>query len=461
MADGEIPAQAEPESAIADLLDRYEVREALGSGGMGFVFKGWDLRLRTHVAIKIARPELTRERPLQERLIREARAAAAIHHERIVGIRDIGEAENGTPFVVMDYLDGEPLSAILRDQGRMAWQGAVELLGQIASGLQAAHDAGIVHRDLKPGNVFVTDHPGAPRCTLIDFGLARVVEMDDEARTLTQAGQIVGTPRYMSPEQISGESPVTPLSDVYALGCVAFHMLSGAAPFSGALHQLLHRQLHERPPRLESVPPAIARVVYAALEKTPSNRPASAAEFQSRLLAAAATSTAAVPGGKRERWGVALAAGAAGLLGGWMLRGSLSEAGPATPARAGASEPTSVSAPAVVSRPAEPPAELKTAVASIAPPVVGGDGGGDDEGEDPSSTHAPHNGISPVAAEPAVDAAQPEAPPKSRPRPSRSNRSTARRPDSTPPIAGDAESAPAADAPRTRAQILQELDGLQ
>ncbi|MGH1347833.1 MAG: serine/threonine-protein kinase [Nannocystales bacterium] len=344
------------------LLGRYEVREPIGMGGMGTVFKGWDRRLEAHVAVKIARPGGGERN--RSSLLREARAAAAVHHEYVVGIRDVGEAEDGTPFVVMDFLEGEPLSASLAERGRLPLSFALPLLEQVAHGLQAAHEAGIVHRDLKPSNIFVNERETGIRCTLIDFGLARAFDVDGDSRSLTKDGQLVGTPRYMSPEQITGGHPVGPASDIYAWGCVAYNVLRGAPPFGGTLHQLLHKHVHEEPPRLEKVPPPIQKLVRRCMDKDPARRPSSALELRA-VLAAPRRSTAPA---RSDRLSTRVAAAVASVLVaayiGWAFgRNTASPhlishiAPPAMLVEADGCPPSGESAPSVIHEPGSEPKE--------------------------------------------------------------------------------------------------------
>jgi predicted Ser/Thr protein kinase len=407
------------------LLDRYELREPIGLGGMGAVFKAWDCRLRAHVAVKVARSGSTARNAT--RLLKEARSAAAIHHEHVVGIRDVGEAEDGTPFVVMDFLDGQPLADVLRERGRLPLQEAFPILEQVAAGLQAAHESGIVHRDLKPSNVFVLEREWGVRCTLIDFGLARVFDVeDDEARSLTKDGYLVGTPRYMSPEQISGNAPVGPATDIYAWGCLAHHVLTGSPPFGGTLHQLLHKHLHETPPPLEGVPSALAAFVRRCLSKEPRRRPESALDLQT-----AVTRSVVVGDTTPARVGPLLGAIAAcGLVGalGW------------TAGRAGPHAQTLTASLTT----------LRVGQVAVAMPSVVAEQ--QVETPEPEPEPEPKPPPEPVAEEPRADN-------DTKDRPRRRAQSRPRR-TPEPPAAEQTPEPTAGSTPRSREDILRELDGL-
>lgn len=451
VANGEDEQRPRTLDELPRLLGRYQIREPIGSGGMGFVFKGWDVRLQTHVAIKLARPTRSGDSNLQARLLREARSAAAIHHQCVVGIRDIGEAEDGSPFVVMDYLDGEPLSAILAARGRLPWAEAVSLLDQISSGLQAAHESGIVHRDLKPSNVFVSEHADGTHCTLIDFGLARVLDLDEETRGLTRDGQLVGTPRYMSPEQIRGDAPVGPRADVYALGCLAFHLLSGAPPFRGRLHQLLHKHLHETPPRLDDVPVSIADVVARCLAKKSDDRPMSAAVVREALV----LSMVKLEAPRRVRRGfrtlaVLASLGLGGIVG-WSLHGSQ----PPTAVQeyrqpAASTEVTPVRSDATVAQPLRAGPERDEE--PLADPV------GLELAIDATGSSAPMGSLDTAAPE--EEAASPKPTTRSRRRRTKSTSATQPSKKARDALQRPAPETEAAEHHRTREEILQELDGL-
>jgi len=210
-------------------LGNYQVLEPLGSGGMGEVYKARDTRLNRLVAIKVLRGDLSASATGRQRFIQEAKAASALNHPNIVTIYDIFEYD-GMDCLVMEYIAGKTLHALIPRQG-MPWNEALPIAVQVAEGLRKAHSAGIVHRDIKPSNVLV---PGSGPVKILDFGLAKLAESealaaDDNTRTagpVTQAGAVVGTVSYMSPEQAQGK-PVDSRSDIFSFGSVLYEMLTG------------------------------------------------------------------------------------------------------------------------------------------------------------------------------------------------------------------------------------------
>jgi serine/threonine protein kinase/tetratricopeptide (TPR) repeat protein len=249
----------------------YRVLEKLGQGGMGIVFSARDERLDRSLAIKVLGAG-GHDDSAVKRFWREARAAAAVNHPHICQIYEVGE-HRGQLFIAMERLEGESLGDRL-ERGPLSAHEAVSMALEILSALEALHGRGLVHRDLKPTNVFLTDHG----VKLLDFGLARPLaatgDRDEGDAELTRPGALVGTPRYMAPEQIRGEE-VGPAVDLFATGALLFEMLAGRPAFEGkGLAQVLHAALHEQPPALAGSPPAAAvdRVIHRALEKTPARR---------------------------------------------------------------------------------------------------------------------------------------------------------------------------------------------
>ncbi len=242
----EAPA-APSDPLLGTCLDgRYEVLDILGEGGMGRVYRVRHRFLARHFALKALRGDLSRDVGLAERFLQEARAAAAVSHPHVVQITDFGALPTGQPYFVMELLDGKTLSRMLQETGPLAPARVVRIIRQIAEALAAAHSAGIVHRDLKPDNVLATDNTGGPIVVkVLDFGLAKVVGKS----RLTRDGIVFGTPHYMSPEQASGE-PADQRSDIYALGVLAYELLTGRTPFESDTYMgVLTKHLYVAAPR--------------------------------------------------------------------------------------------------------------------------------------------------------------------------------------------------------------------
>jgi serine/threonine protein kinase len=258
-------------------VGNYRLVRTLGEGGMGVVYEAFDERLQRAVALKMIRPEIAFG-PAHERFVREARAAAAVQHPHVCQIYEVGECE-GRPFLVMELLDGEPLSARL-NRGPVPAREAVEMAVAVLSALHALHERGLVHRDIKPSNIFLTHHG----VRLLDFGLA--AQIGDVSRTaLTLPGIILGTPQYMAPEQLLGER-VDARTDVFGTAVVLFEMLAGRPPFSGdTALEILRSVLNDHPPALVGSPlvAALDRAIARALSRRAAERHASAAEFADEL----------------------------------------------------------------------------------------------------------------------------------------------------------------------------------
>jgi len=253
-------------------LGGYRVKEVVGAGGMGVVFRAEDPHLMREVALKAMLPSLAVSSTARERFLREARAAAAIQSDRVVAVFAVGE-ENGVPFLAMPFLRGESLEQRL-SRGPLSFAEVARIGAEIAEGLEAIHERGLVHRDVKPANVWL-EGPAA-RVKVLDFGLARAAGDS----SLTREGSLVGSPAYMSPEQARRET-VDARSDLFALGVVLYRLASGRLPFDGeALAVLLAITSAEPPPLPADVPEGLARLIMRLLAKKPSDRPASAAEVR-------------------------------------------------------------------------------------------------------------------------------------------------------------------------------------
>jgi formylglycine-generating enzyme required for sulfatase activity len=255
-------------------LGGFRILKVLGHGGMGVVYQGEDPRLGRKVAIKAMLPHLAGSKSAQQRFLREARTAAALEHDHVVPILQVGE-DRGAPYIVMPFLKGESLDQRLQREGKLP---VVEVLGigrETAEGLAAAHAAGLIHRDIKPANLWLEEPKG--RVKILDFGLARAAA--DEAH-LTQSGAIVGTPAYMAPEQAGGEV-VDARCDLFSLGCVLYRLCTGVLPFKGkdSISTLLAvaTENPKTPTQLNpQVPPALSELVMRLLAKKPDQRPPSA-----------------------------------------------------------------------------------------------------------------------------------------------------------------------------------------
>lgn len=263
----------------------YRVVSTLGEGGMGVVYAAHDDRLGRPVALKLIHPN-AQEAAARERFWREARAAARVSHPGICPIFDVGE-HDGRPYLVMELLEGEPLDARLA-RGPLPFDEAIAIALGVLDALDALHRAGLVHRDLKPSNIFLT--PRGPR--LLDFGVAtRAGALEDTSTRLTLPGVVVGTPRYMAPEQVAGREAGRH-ADLFAAGALLFEMLAGRPAFGGHLTvEVLHAVVHQRPPALAGPPVVVAvdRVIQRALAKRPEDRFDTAADM-ARALAGCQTS---------------------------------------------------------------------------------------------------------------------------------------------------------------------------
>lgn len=269
---------------------KYRVEALLGAGGGGAVYVALNLALRKRVALKVLH-ELHASPSAARRLVLEAIAASRVRHRAIVEVFDAGEHE-GSPWLAMELLTGETLSARLRRPPPLTAAEVVGVARELARGLAAAHDAGVVHRDLKPDNVFLaTTSGGGVQPKLLDFGLARVQR--DDADTLTQEGAVLGTLRYMSPEQAAGEGAVDGRSDLFALGVILFEALAGEGPHAGAtiaarLASLARGPARDLRPLAPHAPEALVRLIEDCLATDPRARPLDAHDLDARLEASLA-----------------------------------------------------------------------------------------------------------------------------------------------------------------------------
>jgi serine/threonine protein kinase/uncharacterized tellurite resistance protein B-like protein len=268
------PPEADPLIGTV-LAERYKVMQRIGEGGMGSVYVGQHVTLGKQVALKVLKQEMSYDRTVVERFLREAKATSSIEHENVVQILDYGHTPSGSAFFAMEFLRGQELTELIAELGRISWYRAKPILLQICHALAAAHDAGIIHRDIKPGNVLLIKRGGrSDFVKILDFGIAKV---EDEV-ALTRAGMVFGTAAYMAPEQATA-SKLDGRADMYALACVAFEMLTGRLPFD-AKHPIKMLNCHIREPApsmrmiapAANVPAALDEVILRALAKLPDER---------------------------------------------------------------------------------------------------------------------------------------------------------------------------------------------
>ncbi|MFI6329373.1 protein kinase [Micromonospora chersina] len=284
------------------LSERYRLGERIATGGMGAVWKCTDTLLGREVAVKVLLPSLVADPEFTTRFHAEARMLAALRHPGIVQVHDFGSATladgSQVSYLVMEYVDGEPLVTWIRRAGRLDPASTMSVVAQAAHALHAAHLAGIVHRDVKPGNLLVKRDGTV---VLVDFGIARASTMAG----ITAAHMVLGTASYMSPEQAAGQ-PVSPVTDVYALGAVAYFCLAGRPPFDGDNPlQVAMRHVQDEPPPLVGTPPAVVEVVNRALAKRPADRFPSALALAEAAQDARDATLAALPVPPRPPWAVA------------------------------------------------------------------------------------------------------------------------------------------------------------
>ena len=276
---------------------KYRIVRLLAEGGMGVVYEAQHTVVRRRFAVKFMRRDLAERRDILTRFQREAEAAGALESENVAAAVDFGIAEDGAPYIVMEYLVGESLTALLGRQGPLPVGRAADLVSQAGRGMEVAHAAGIIHRDLKPQNLFVCRRQdGTDLLKVLDFGVAKL-QVIDELNAATRTGAVVGTVAYMSPEQARGDKVIDQRSDVYALGAILYELCSGRKPHPGESHNaILHHIATQPAVPLASVvaelPAAFLELVACALAADPAARPPSAGALVESLA----------PFAKREVW---------------------------------------------------------------------------------------------------------------------------------------------------------------
>jgi len=280
---------------------KYRLTRLLGDGGMGSVYEAVHAVLGTRVAIKVLHPELARRTGLVERFLQEARVAAQIRSPHVVQVIDVDRTADGHAYIVMELLEGEPLSSVLDRQRKLSVGAACDYTVQILEALEAAHALGVIHRDLKPENVFVTFVGGKAVLKLIDFGIAKARRSDPQSKNLTVAGVVMGTAEYMAPEQARSADRVDARADIYAVGVMLYEMIAGVRPVDGDDARIIALKVErgEVVPLVQvarEVPREIAGFVHRAMAPRPEMRFATATETRLALQAATAGKRAATAG---------------------------------------------------------------------------------------------------------------------------------------------------------------------
>jgi eukaryotic-like serine/threonine-protein kinase len=291
------PAAAMPDLAGKEIAGRYRILKKLGEGGMGAVYRAEQISLKRAVAVKLLKPELGSHQTILQRFNAEAHAVAKLSHPNTVNIYDFGQDTDGSLFIAMEFIEGRSLREAIQQEGPFSPARALAIALQVAASLSDAHAHSIVHRDLKPDNVMLQDrgkHKDVVR--VLDFGIAKL--RDDNRATqaaMTQAGDMLGTPQYMAPEQIRGEA-IDGRTDVYALGCMIYEMVTARLPYEApTIMAMLSKHLLETPvpptqrrPEL-ALPPAIDQLVLSAMAKNPDERPATMDQLSELMTALQAT----------------------------------------------------------------------------------------------------------------------------------------------------------------------------
>jgi eukaryotic-like serine/threonine-protein kinase len=304
--DGQTLRAAAPASDLVGqvIADRYHVVKKLGEGGMGQVYLAEHVKMGRRSAIKVMNPSMVHDPDAVARFNREASNASRITHPNVCAIYDFGETSDGLIYLAMEFIEGEPLTDVLEREGALPPARAAGIFLQTADALQAAHDLGIVHRDLKPDNIMLTGRKGGgDTVKVVDFGIAKAVGGDETGQKVTKTGLVVGTPEFMSPEQLSGDT-LDGRSDLYSLALVFYRMLSGKLPFEAdTVQETMIKRLTDDPAKLADVrpdlsfPAGLQPVLDTALARTPAERYQSVAKFAADVgaIVVPSSGTASVP----------------------------------------------------------------------------------------------------------------------------------------------------------------------